>query len=68
MWMNNQFILQQIMNSPQVRGNAMAQNAFRLYQNNDINGLNEMANNLAKERNIDLNQFTNNIKSKIGMN
>ena len=68
MQMNNQFVLQQIMNSPQVRGNSMAQNAFRLYQNNDINGLNEMANNLAKERNIDLNQFTNNIKSKFGMN
>lgn len=66
--MNNEFILQQIMNSPQVRGNSMAQNAFRLYQNNDINGLNEMANNLAKERNIDLNQFTKNIKSKFGMN
>lgn len=66
--MNNEFILQQIMNSPQVRGNSMAQNALRLYQNNDIKGLNEMANNLAKERNIDLNQFTNNIKSQLGMN
>ena len=66
--MNNEFILQQIMNSPQIKGNAMAQNALRLYQNNDINGLNEMANNLAKERNIDLNQFTQQIKSQFGMN
>lgn len=68
MQMNNQFILQQLMNSPQIKNNPMAQNAFRLYQNNDIKGLNEMANNLAKERNIDLNQFTKDIKARFGMN
>lgn len=66
--MNNQFILQQIMNSPQIRNNPMAQNAFQMYQNGDVKGLNEMANNLAKERNIDLNQFAQQIKSQFGMN
>jgi hypothetical protein len=66
--MNNQFILQQLMNSPQIKNNPMAQNAFQLYQNKDIQGLNEMANNLAKERNIDLNQFTKDIKARFGMN
>jgi hypothetical protein len=66
--MNNQFILQQLMNSPQIKNNPMAQNAFQLYQNKDIQGLNEMANNLAKEKNIDLNQFTKDIKARFGMN
>lgn len=66
--MNNQFILQQLMNSPQIRNNPMAQNAFQMYQNGDSKGLNELANNLAKERNIDLNEFTNKIKSQFGMN
>lgn len=66
--MNNQFILQQLMNSPQIRNNPMAQNALQMYQNGDSKGLNEMANNLAKERNIDLNEFTNKIKSQFGMN
>ena len=66
--MNNQFILQQLMNSPQIRNNPMAQNALQMYQNGDSKGLNELANNLAKERNIDLNEFTNKIKSQFGMN
>lgn len=66
--MNNQFILNQFMNSPQVRNNPMAQNALKLYQNKDINGLNEMANNLAKEKNVDLNQFIQQIKSYFGIN
>lgn len=66
--MNSQFILQQIMNSPQIRNNPMAQNALQMYQNGDSKGLNELANNLAKERNIDLNEFTNKIKSQFGMN
>lgn len=65
--MNNQFILQQIMNSPQIRNNPLAQNAIKMYQNGDINGLNAMANNIAKEKNIDLNQFVKDIKSKIGI-
>lgn len=66
--MNNQFILQQLMNSPQIKNNPMAQNALQMYQNGDSKGLNELANNLAKERNIDLNEFTNKIKSQFGMN
>ena len=66
--MNNQFLLQQLMNSPQVKNNPIAQNAFQLFQKGDTQGLNELANNLAKERNIDINQITNEIKSRLGMN
>lgn len=65
--MNKQFIFNQIMNSPQIRNNPMAQNAIKMYQNGDISGLNAMANNIAKEKNIDLNQFTQQIKSQFGM-
>lgn len=65
--MNKQFVLNQIMNSPQIRNNPMVQNAIKMYQNGDVNGLNAMANNIAKEKNIDLNQFVKDIKSKIGI-
>lgn len=65
--MNNDYLLKMIMNNPQIRNNPMAQNAIRMYQSGDINGLNAMANNIAKEKNIDLNQFVKDIKSKIGI-
>ena len=65
--MNNQFILQQIMNNPKIRNNPMAQNALQMYQNGDVKGLNEMANNITKENNIDLNKFTQKVKAKLSM-
>lgn len=63
--MNNQFLLNMIMQNPQIRNNPMAQNAIRMYQSGDVNGLNAMANNIAKEKNIDLNQFAEQIKSRV---
>ena len=54
-----------IMQNPQIRNNPMAQNAIRMYQSGDVNGLNAMANNIAKEKNIDLNQFAEQIKSRV---
>ena len=63
--MNKEFLLNMIMQNPQIRNNPMAQNAIRMYQSGDVNGLNAMASNIAKEKNIDLNQFTQQIKSNI---
>lgn len=66
--MNNQFVMNLIMNNPNVRNNPMMQNAIRMYQNGDVNGLNSMANNLAREKNVDINKLAEDIKRKIGMN
>ena len=63
--MNKEFLLNMIMQNPQIRNNPIAQNAIRMYQSGDVNGLNAMANNIAKEKNIDLNQFSQQIKSNI---
>ena len=41
-----QMILNQMMNSPQIKSNPMAQNAMRMYQSGDTKGLQEMAENL----------------------
>ena len=66
--MNNQLVMNLIMNNPNVRNNPMMQNAIRMYQNGDVNGLNSMANNLAREKNVDINKLAEDIKRKIGMN
>ena len=65
--MNNQFLLNMFLQNPQIKNNPIAQNAIRMYQNGDTNGLNEMANNIAREKNIDINQLTNDLKAKLGI-
>ena len=65
--MNNQFLLNMFLQNPQIKNNPIAQNAIRMYQNGDTSGLNEMANNIAREKNIDINQLTNDLKAKLGI-
>lgn len=65
--MNNQMLLNLLMQNPMIKNNPTVQNALRLYQSGDTQGLNEIASNIAKEKNIDLNQFANDIKTKFGM-
>lgn len=65
--MNNQFILNQILRNPQIQNNPMAKNAIEMYQRGDLKGLNEMANNIAREKGVDLNEITQNIKNQFGL-
>lgn len=60
---NPQAILQQAMQS----GNPIMKNAVEMYQRGDTQGINNLAQNLAKERNIDINKLTNEIKSQFGL-
>lgn len=64
---NPQQFLQQMMNNPQIANNPIAKNALELYQKGDSKGLNELANNLCKEKGINRQNFEKEILSKIGM-
>lgn len=64
---NPQEFMQQMMNSPQIANNPIAKNAIELYQKGDEQGLNELANNLCREKGINRENFEKEIFSKIGM-
>ena len=65
---NPQAFIQQMMQNSQIANNPIAKNAFEMYQKGDTSGLNELANNLCKERNIEPQKAFNDIKSMFGIN
>ena len=68
MMRNPQAFLQQAMNNSQFMQNPISRNALEMYQNGDKQGLNELADNLCKEKGINRQDFEKQIKSQIGMN
>ena len=60
---NPQVFMQQAMQS----GNPIMQNAIQMYQKGDKQGLNELADNLCKEKGINRSDFERQIRSQIGM-
>lgn len=68
--MNNpRSAIQNLMNTnPEMAQNPIAQNAIRMAQSGDVSGLRSMAQNLYRERGLDINQAYNQISSMIGNN
>lgn len=64
---NPQQFLQQAMNNNQIMSNPMAKNAIEMMQNGDSKGLEEMARNLCKEKNIQPEEAVKMAKSYFGM-
>ena len=64
---NPQAFLQQAMNNSQIMQNPISRNALEMYQKGDKQGLNELADNLCKEKGINRSDFERQIKSQIGM-
>ena len=64
---NPQEFMQQTMNNPQIMQNPISKNAIELYQKGDRQGLNELADNICKEKGINRQDFENQIKSHFGM-
>lgn len=58
-----QLLLNQMMNSPQVQNNPMAKNAMQMYQSGDSKGLQQMAENLCRERGITLDEAKQKVMS-----
>ena len=64
---NPQEFIQQMMNNSQIMQNPMAKNAIQMYQKGDTQGLQTMAENLAKERGTTPQQVQEIIKKQFGM-
>ena len=64
---NPQAFLQQAMNDSQFMQNPISRNALEMYQKGDKQGLNELAQNLCKEKGTTIEEMTKQIKSQFGM-
>lgn len=64
---NPQQILNQMMGNSQFANNPMARNAMSLFRNGDMKGLQNMAENLAKERGTTVDDVKNSIMQQFGM-
>ena len=60
-------ILNQILNNAQAMQNPMIKNAVNMYQSGDSAGLQKMAENICKERGINLNDAVNQVKAQFGI-
>ena len=65
---NPQAFVQQAMNNSQFMQNPIAKNALEMYQNGDKDGINQLADNLCKEKGINRQDFEKQIMSQFGMN
>ena len=64
---NPQEFMKKMMDNSQVMQNPMAKNAIEMYQKGDTKGLQDMAENLAKERGTTPQQVQEIIKKQFGM-
>lgn len=65
---NPQSFLQQAMGNNQIMQNPISKNAIEMYQRGDKQGLNELADNLCREKGINRQDFEKQIKSQFGIN
>lgn len=65
---NPQVFMQQAMNNSNIMSNPIAKNALEMYQKGDKDGINQLAENLCKEKGINRQDFEKQIMSQIGMN
>jgi hypothetical protein len=64
---NPQSFLQQAMQNNQMMQNPMLKNAIEMYQRGDREGVNQLAQNLCKEKGTSFEQMAQQIKSQFGM-
>lgn len=64
---NPQAMVQGMLNNNQFASNPMMRNALQMYQKGDMQGLQQMANNLAKERGTTVDQVKSDIMREFGM-
>ena len=67
--MMNPMQVMQVINSmkQQANNNPVIGNAINLAEKHDVKGLEELARNLAKTRNVNVDEMINQIKSQLGM-
>ena len=70
--MLNQFnsphaIVEKVMNNSEFMKNPIAKNTFEMMQKGDSKGLNELADNLCKEKGINRQEFEKQIRKTLGI-
>lgn len=63
---NPHAFMQQMMNNSQIMQNPMAKNAMEMAQNGNMQGIEQMARNLCKEKGLNADDVFNQIKSGFG--
>ena len=61
---NPQAFIQQMMNNSQVMSNPMAKNIIDMAQKGDVEGIEQMGRNIAKERGIDFDKAFSDFKKQ----
>lgn len=61
---NPQQMVMKMMNNPQMANNPIANNMFNMAKNGDLQGIEEMGRNIAKERGIDFDKAFNDFKNQ----
>lgn len=64
---NPQQFLQNAVNNSQAMQNPIFKNALEMYQRGDKEGINQLADNLCRERGINRQEFEKQIREKLGM-
>lgn len=59
-------IVQQMLANNRMINNPIIQNALQMYQRGDMNGINQLAQNLCREKGVDMNEAIRQIKSQFG--
>lgn len=59
-----QIVMQMVNNNPQIAKNPIVKNMFEMAQNNDIQGIEQLGKNIAKERGIDFDKSFSDFKSQ----
>lgn len=60
---NPEALMRQIMGNNQIMSNPMARNAIDMFQKGDMQGVQQMAENLAKEKGTTVDEVKNNLMS-----
>ena len=64
---NPQQFMQNIIGNKQIMSNPMAKNAVELMKKGDAQGIEQMARNLCKEKNLNADEVMQHIKSKFNL-
>lgn len=65
--MNPQSMIQKMMGNSQIAQNPMAMNAMEMFQSGNIDGLKSLAENLAKEKGVSIDDVRNGLMQQFGM-
>lgn len=64
---NPQNMIKQLMGNNQIANNPMAANAMEMFQNGNIDGLKSLAENLAKEKGVSVDDVRSGLMQQFGM-